>query len=292
MKKIFSSIYFVFAQVWNNPIIVIPFLLLALFQGMGLYLVYLSPQYPVSILLGPPVRAFFGEKFLHYPLNFIVLPKIYSYVINTVNFFPGILLNALQILIIDSLYNKKSMHLWQMLGLCIKKIHLLILFWLINYYCNYFSFKYSYSLLLFLNRFLSPYLSPLNPLINNHPKFYILFASGISFLCQILFLYALPLILLHNKNFYLSMKDNFKMLYRLFFPSVFLFSCGAIFFIPVLFIKTRILFFMQQYFPEIALSILGVEILIMFILNYVLTTSTTYLYLTVTGNNKNDSQSS
>ena len=61
------------------PNVIIPFAVMGVLDFITLYILYLAPQRPVSIALAPPIRAFWGEQFLHYPMNILLLPKLYNY---------------------------------------------------------------------------------------------------------------------------------------------------------------------------------------------------------------------
>jgi hypothetical protein len=49
------------------PAIMMPFGCIALFEILGLIILFLAPRPPFSSVLAPVIRAFWGEQFLHYP---------------------------------------------------------------------------------------------------------------------------------------------------------------------------------------------------------------------------------
>ena len=57
--------------------ILLPFILFAFFEGLALELVYFSSRKPISFALNPIIRKFFGEGYLHYPGNLIILPRLF-----------------------------------------------------------------------------------------------------------------------------------------------------------------------------------------------------------------------
>ena len=61
----------------KRPTVALPFLIAGLINAIALYILYLAPQHPVSALLAPPIRVYFGEQFLHYPANFLLLPRLF-----------------------------------------------------------------------------------------------------------------------------------------------------------------------------------------------------------------------
>ncbi len=67
------------AAIAKQPIIPALFILLALFQAAALTVVFLSHSEPFLSILGPIIRRFWGERFLHYPENFLLLPKLFGH---------------------------------------------------------------------------------------------------------------------------------------------------------------------------------------------------------------------
>src|SRR3989338_4563138 len=63
----------------SRPIILLPFMTIAFIQLVILELLYFAPRFPMSAFFNPIVQTLWGEKFTHYPNNFIVLPKLFQY---------------------------------------------------------------------------------------------------------------------------------------------------------------------------------------------------------------------
>ena len=47
----------------------VPFLLVAFVEALLLLAIWLAPQFPFSTVFAPPLRYFFGERVLHYPVH-------------------------------------------------------------------------------------------------------------------------------------------------------------------------------------------------------------------------------
>lgn len=60
----------------KHPFIFLPFIFLASLEMIWLGISFYTPRPPISLILAPPVRVFMGEQFLHYPLNFLILPRL------------------------------------------------------------------------------------------------------------------------------------------------------------------------------------------------------------------------
>ena len=69
----------VFEILRKDPTITILFALLALIEFVALTGLFLSHSAPFSYIFGPIIQTFYSEKFLHYPANFLLLPKIFNH---------------------------------------------------------------------------------------------------------------------------------------------------------------------------------------------------------------------
>jgi len=58
-----------------NPVILLPFVTIAFIQLLVLEVIYFSPRFPLVKFFGPMISRLEGESFLHYPSNFLILPK-------------------------------------------------------------------------------------------------------------------------------------------------------------------------------------------------------------------------
>lgn len=63
----------------RSPAVLVPFLILAVLESVFLAVLAAAPRPPVSWILGPPIRVFFGEGYLHYPEYLFLLPQLFHY---------------------------------------------------------------------------------------------------------------------------------------------------------------------------------------------------------------------
>ena len=82
------------AGIGANPVLLVPFLLVALSNACVLIIAYFAPRYPLSIVMAPPIRRFMGQQFLHYPQHLLVLPRLYQDGSLVVSFIGGLLATA------------------------------------------------------------------------------------------------------------------------------------------------------------------------------------------------------
>ncbi len=162
----------------NNPTLFVPFLILAIFQSITLLIIYLAPRMPLRIIFGPVIRTFWGGQFLHYPFNFLLLPKLASLSRMFLSVFVSSLLTGMAVAIVFDLYNKKQLKLGASFKVALKKYISLFIVVLLLTLIFYFSVKIitialakyfiaGHSRLLFLSpqMWLGPILAVLNFII-------------------------------------------------------------------------------------------------------------------------------
>jgi hypothetical protein len=63
----------------KNPIILMPFVVIAFLELLALEFIYFSSRVPLLYIAKPIIRKFFGENFIHYPANLVLLPRLFYY---------------------------------------------------------------------------------------------------------------------------------------------------------------------------------------------------------------------
>lgn len=87
----------------TKPIVIMPFVFIAFFECLILELVYFSTRFPISHIANPVIRKFFGENFVHYPGNLIILPQLFYYGQVTLYVLIGVFLTAVTVNIFKNL---------------------------------------------------------------------------------------------------------------------------------------------------------------------------------------------
>src|SRR3989344_2991392 len=63
----------------QNPLALGPFITIIFINFFILEILYFSNRFPLSTFFGPIIERRWGELYLHYPLNFVVIPKLFQY---------------------------------------------------------------------------------------------------------------------------------------------------------------------------------------------------------------------
>ena len=276
MKRILKTWGDSCTLILRNPGITVPFIILSFINAFALYLLYLSPQRPVSLLLAPPVRAFFGEKFLHYPLNFVILPKLFWYAQVSISVSFGVILTALAVAIVAKAYDGQRPLFFLNLIQVVKRYFALLCVWLIPFVLGIVVFKLFLKMAGFTGGMRSLYVTSM--------------AFLLSVIVQIIFIYTVPLIVIKKRSLLSSLFENVRVLIKLFVPSLFLVVVPAAVYLPVLLLKSKTVYLMTRLFPEVSLLILAAGIFVTFFIDLLIITSTTILFMETTGKKKKEGE--
>jgi len=263
----------------ENPALFVPFIIFAIFEFISLIIISLAPRMPLRLFFGPLIRTFWGERFLHYPLNFLLLPKLASLVRMGLTIIFGSLLTGMAVVIICDIYNKKPIKLGASFKSALKKyIYLFtvvfiftLLFYILVKLVTIGLIKYfiaGHSRLLFLGAgvWMGPVLFVINFLL--------------ALLVQSAFIYAIPILIIEKEKLIKSIIKSFVLFKKLFIPTIILVGVPMLIYIPVLILQYNGSFLINRVFPEFVLfiSILGI-IIGSLVIDPIVTISTTVLYL-------------
>lgn len=119
--SIFKIYQVTFQLLRKHPAFFIPFIIFALFDALALIILFLAPRMPLILVLGPFIRTFWGEGFLHYPTNFLLLPKLFFLNRMVLSVIAGSLLSGIAVDIILGIYNEKPVRLRESFKTALRK---------------------------------------------------------------------------------------------------------------------------------------------------------------------------
>jgi len=241
-----------FKYLLKHPKTLSPFVVIALFNILSLFTLYLAPLYPFKRILGPPIVRFWGVKFLHYPYNFILLPNLFFKV---KNFLINPLISSVMIAVCAGMiyhyylgqepsfsraFNKalrRYVHLLLVMGAMIA------LTYLIGRFISY-----------VLNKIFSDWKNV--GLLNFVVSFFI--TVGI----EALFAYAFLIIMIKGKGILSALKESFVFSSGLFFITYILVLIPRLFDLAVGVLARKQLYFMDKFIPDVTLLIIITGILV------------------------------
>lgn len=265
----------------ENPSVFLPFLLFGLIELSFLILIYLSPRQPFILLFGPPIKTFWGEMFLHYPLNFLLLPKLSSFSRMAFNVLFGSLFNAAVVVMLLDIFNKKKLKIGKAFGLSLKKYLYLFSIILLVTVLFYFSTKFinaafaryfmrGHTKLLFIKS--SIWMGPILFTVNFIAALFI----------QSIFVYVIPILMVEKLSLSKSIKKSFVLFRKLFIITLILVGVPMLLFLPVLILNYNTAYLINALFPEFIMivAVLG-AIISSLVIDPLVVVTTTFLYLNI-----------
>ena len=263
----------------SNPVLFLPFAIFAAFEFISLITIYLAPRMPLKLLLGPLIKALWGERFLHYPVNFILIPKLISLARIGLTVVFGSLLTGVATLLVYNLYTKTKINLKSVFKLALKKyvslfaIVLLftLLFYLLNTVISKLLIKYfvsGHAKLLFLGAkiWLGPILVCLNFML--------------AVIVQSAFIYAIPVLLIEKETLTKSILKSLVLFKKLFLKTIILVGLPMLVYIPIMVLQSDSAFLIVRLFPEAVLLVAILSLVISsLVIDLSITLTTTHLYL-------------
>ncbi len=262
----------------NHPIILFPFFVSVFIQLVVLEFLYFSARFPLVVFFGPIIRRLWGEGFLHYPLNIILLPKLFYYAQLFVYIFIGAFLTAVAALIIRAINNERKITFQEAVREAVPYyIHiftasLIFLGTLKGFYAVY-DIIFKRALLIRSKVGIFGFIKAV--LVGGAP-YYQFF---IAILVTALFAFLIPVIVIERKKIFAALIENFKRLQRLFiivFIAVFL---PMLLYIPVLLLRNSVSSSEGITLPEIHVLIVVVGVFVTLFIDAIALTAVTTLYL-------------
>lgn len=244
----------------QTPTMIVLFGFIAVLDSLALMSLYLAPSKPFSFLLAPIIRTFWGDTFLHYPLNFVLLPKLFNHAHFIILTLFGMMITGIVIKQIQAAVEGKKISIFFAAQAVSKKYFALLAVWLGTAALWRFGFA---RLIAYL---------PSNMFVH----FALAFLSGVIF--QACFVFIFPALLIQQESVFKNLREgilfgvkNLKSVSLLIaLPVFFLFASSLLKSFAPVFVKV---------YPELVLWILSAGILISMFADLWITLSTTIYFM-------------
>jgi len=264
-----------FKIVRRYPVLLLPFLITAIVQACALTILFNAPRPPVSIVLAPPIRAFFGDRFLHYPDNFLLLPQLFYFVGVIILMCFGVIMFGMSMgMLYQANAKAEKIKIFGNLNRSIRRYFALVSVWII-------PFVISLIILRGPRYLIFTFLKPTDPAkILFHLSFYI--GVILVFIVEGFFIYTYPSIIVERKKIIGAIKNSFSVAKGALLVTVLLIAVPRVLDIGVILLKQNLIRFMNISVPEITLVILAGEIIITFITDSLVFLTTANLFIKLT----------
>ena len=260
----------------KNPVVFLPFLILMILELIWLGMSYFAPRPPVSIVFAPIIRAFMGEQFLHYPLNFLTLPRL-VFAGRILNYFGfGLIAYAMSVLIMSGIHKKAPVRILGVLNHSLRRYPALLMTAIVYGVCVYGAYKIPRLIYAW---FFSSHITG---------SWAVASVVGIAFVCMVvveaLFVYTPMYIMALGNRVWPALKNSILFSFKNFLFSVMLILIARSMNLGMVIMKDRLREIIESHFmlfPEITLVILGLDILVMFFANLLIVVVAMQRFLTL-----------
>ena len=247
----------------TRPSLCIPFVVVAVCNSIALYLLFLAPQSPVSIVLAPPIARFFGQRFLTYPSHLLLIPKLYYYAQIVLSASVGVIMTGLAIGMAKDVYSGKKPRILVNLVNAFRRSLVLFSIWAVMF-----------AIVFVLRKGINA----IGP-----GKMPALLFAVISYyfimLIQIFFVYVMPAAMIDKRNLLGSLKDGLRFFFRFLTPTIVLTLVPATLYLPVIFVNQKMPFLINKFFPEVIVIVVAGGIIVTFVIDIFYTLCPTFMFL-------------
>src|SRR3989338_4481395 len=131
----------VFSVLRKNPTVLFLFIWIGIFDVLALIALFSAPSPPFSYVLAPIVRTFWSDRFLHYPANFLLLPKLFNHAHFVISTVIGVFISGLVIKKIEAETKGESLSTLSAAGKVFRYYFSLVIAWLVSYAIFTFALK-------------------------------------------------------------------------------------------------------------------------------------------------------
>lgn len=244
----------------ENPTLGLLFLIIGMLDFCALFSLFLAHSWPFSVVLAPIIRTFWDDRFLHYPQNLLLLPKLVNHAHFVILSLFGVLVSGIVIKKVEGAERGVKVTTFAAAGPVFKKYFSLLAAWLI-----------SYGLFIFLAEKILELLPGALPLQ---------FAAGfgISLTLQVLFAFILPALLIAGQGFFRDFGGALFFGLRHFGVAALIVVLPVLLMVSYSFLKALAPVYARSY-PEAILWILGLGIFVSLIVDLTVTVATTLFYV-------------
>src|SRR3989338_7999876 len=223
----------------NNPVVLIPFLTVAFIHLAVLELLYFAPRFPLSAFFNPVVATLWGERFIHYPEHFMIIPKLFQNTQIVLYIFVSSYFIAVAIALIAALNNNQKMNFRSACRDAGERYIHVFAAALLSF-CVFLGLYLLYNLL--INNVLK--FSSIDGVFFTIKKIVMVGAPYVNVLFGVfvtaLFAFVYPVIIIENQKVLAALRLNFKRLWGCFWFIFFVVLVPTLLYVPVVLLRNNI----------------------------------------------------
>ncbi|MFH0764070.1 MAG: hypothetical protein V1927_03625 [Candidatus Omnitrophota bacterium] len=257
LEKIWLSSY---DFIKKHPVVLTPFIVISFLECLILEAAYFCTRNPLLIILRPIVRKFFGEQFLHYPENLVLMPRLFNFGQLALYILVNVFITGMAIQIFLNIKNSTPVIFKAIVRATAKKYMALFLYGLIYVIAILILQKVEGFVFLNTIGFISRHLFKV-------PVKLVMIGSSLLFfftstVLNVFLILVIPVIVIEKKQFIGAILRSMALGAGNFIKLFCLLLLPLIFYLPILMMKAFLVAIMNKTFPEVSLYVMLLGIVI------------------------------
>jgi len=249
-----------FDMMTKHPVIMLPFVFIAFLEALSLEIIFFSARSPISAVSGPVIKKFFGEGFLHYPADLMLLPRTFHFAQVLIYILAGVLLTAVSVDIFRNIKEGHAIKAKVLRNRALKR------------YASFFIYGVAAIALMSLNQragvflyvksagFIADRIAGLPDFIYSGALLSMHFLMNV--ILQVFLVLTIPVIVLKNKSFLPAVFQSISLGLRNFFKIFVIILLPHLIYLPIIALRMNPAKLVDNSFPEMTALITMATILI------------------------------
>ena len=264
----------------SNPIIALPFITLTFIQLLIIEILYFAVRNPLSSFFNPVINRLWGEIYIHYPFNFVIIPKLFQYTEYPTVIFISSFYVCVAIAIISLINNNKKINL-SIVYREVSQQYVHIFLAALLSFGIFWGSQSLYSLLILkawgVSSIKGPFYILKTAVLEGTPYFFLL----ISILVTTAFSFVFPIIVIEKKRITHALYENFSLLKKSWKIIFFVILIPMMAYVPVMLLRNNLAPLAEATFPEVRIIILIASVIIITWIDLTIYTAITTYYLLI-----------
>jgi len=255
-----------------------PYIIIVFINLLVLETLYFAPRHPLSSFFYPLIGRIWGAEYLHYPMDLMLLPKLFYYTQVIIFLFVSSFLTAIIADMVAAINNEKQVNFGASFQKSLPRYIYIFLYSLLSLLLLE-SFDYAYGLLIQrvhqIHSTTGIYFCLKKLVFFAHPYAQFLYEN----IATALLIYVPVLVILEKKKFIGALIDNFKTICGSFWLTLTLVLVPTLGYLPLLLMKNNIGNLVEMTSPEVQVVALILNIFVTTGINIFIMASASAYYL-------------
>ncbi len=265
-----------FELLTEKPVVFLPFFVIAFFEGLALEIILFATRHPLSVLFTPVIRKFFGEQFLHYPFNLLVVPRMFYAFQLVIYVVLGAFLGMISVIMVKNVLTRLPLKANAIVKNALKRYGAVVIYGLVIVGAMFVIQRFDTFLVTRVVRRIARDIPQHAPTLYSFLYTIAVFVSNV--IVQTFLIFTVPLLIVKDMPIWRALGGSIVRGAKWFlhiFPLLFV---PLLVYLPVLLLKAFASAIVDKTFPEMTVIITVISILIAAVIEcFIITSATQYL---------------